>query len=222
MIEINLAPGAPIKRRARRSQSSSLSLPSVPSFGGDSRMLIGAVLGLLAVAAAGWLLWSQASRMEALETRVQQEAADSTRFAATIELVNSLRAQQDTVRQQIDVIREVDQRRYVWPHLMEEISLALPAFTWLTEIRSTPMQRDTLGVAPPGPSFTIQGNAGSTQALTRFMNNLESSNFIRGVSLVTAQQVDVEGRTLHRFALEAQYETPPESVIETVPVVVVE
>jgi Tfp pilus assembly protein PilN len=221
LIEINLAPGAQAKRHTRRNQSQ-LSLPSLPSLGGDARVIGGAVLGMLAVLTIGWLLWSQAQRQSTLETRIRQEVSDSTRFATTIALVTSLRAQQDTVRQQIDVIREVDQRRYVWPHLLEEISMALPAFTWLTEIRSAPIVRDTTGAAPPGPSITLQGNAGSTQALTRFMNNLESSHFIRGVTLVTAQQVDVEGRTLHRFALEARYEPPPASVIETVPVVVVE
>lgn len=221
MIEINLAPGAAAKRSTRRGQSQ-LAMPSLPSMDADARTLGLGALGVLLLVAVGWLFWSQGNRHSELQERIAQEAQDSTRFAATIELVNSLRAQQDTIREQIDVIREVDQRRYVWPHMMEEISVALPAFTWLTEIRSQPVERDSLGNALPGPSVSLQGNAGSTQALTRFMNNLESSNFIRGVTLVTAQQVDVEGRTLHRFALEAMYETPPTSAIETVPVLVLD
>lgn len=220
-IEINLAPGAQLRRPARRA-GPSLSLPSLPSIGGDPRALGYAALGLVALLAVGWLVWSQSSRRAALEERIAAEVADSTRFAATIALVGSLQARQDTIRQQIGVIRDVDQRRYVWPHLLEEISVALPPFTWLTQISSTEAPRDTTAAAPVGPSFSLQGNAGSTQALTRFMKNLEASDFVRDVTLVTSEQVEVEGRALHRFTLEARYETPPAGAIETVPVVVVE
>jgi Tfp pilus assembly protein PilN len=197
-------------------------MPSLPGINSDSRKIGIAALGVVALLVAGYLFWSQGSRQAELEQRVAAEQADSTRFAATIALVSSLQERQDTIRQQIDVIREVDQRRYVWPRLMDEISRSQPAFTWLTEITSTEAPRDTLTGASPGPQFTMQGNAGSTQALTRFMKNLEDSHFIRDVTLVTSEQIDVDGRTLHRFTLEARYETPPTTVVETVPFVVVE
>lgn len=198
--------------------------------GGDTRTLGLAALGVVALLAFGWLFWSQGSRQAALDSRVSSEVADSSRFAATIALVSDLQARQDTIRQQIAVIRDVDQRRYVWPRLMDEVSRALPAFTWLSQITSTPAAAaeaaaDTTGTTEAvtsGPVFTVQGNAGSTQALTRFMKNLEDSSFIRDVTLVTSEQVEVEGRMLHRFTLEARYETPPSEAVETVPYVVVE
>jgi Tfp pilus assembly protein PilN len=224
LIEINLAPGAQVGRSAR-SRRASFALPSLPQLGGDSRTGLVA-LGAIMLLAVGWLLWSQGSRQSTLEARVASEVADSSRFAATIALVTDLQARQDTIRQQIDVIRDVDQRRYVWPRLMDEVSRALPAYTWLTQITSTAIAReaaaDTTVRTVVGPAFTIQGNAGSTQALTRFMKNLEDSYFIRDVTLVTSEQVDADGRTIHRFTLEARYETPPSSVVETVPFVVVE
>jgi Tfp pilus assembly protein PilN len=221
LIEINLAPGAQ-SRRPGRARRANVSMPSVPGINSDSRKIGLAALGVVALLVAGYLFWSQGNRQAELEQRVAAEQVDSTRFAATIALVSSLQERQDTIRQQIDVIRDVDQRRYVWPRLMDEISRAQPAFTWLTEITSTEAPRDTLTGASAGPSFTMQGNAGSTQALTRFMKNLEDSYFIRDVTLVTSEQIDVDGRTLHRFTLEARYETPPPAVVETVPFVVVE
>jgi Tfp pilus assembly protein PilN len=228
LIEINLAPGAQIGR-STGSRRASIAMPSLPQFGGDSRMLGLAALGIFAVLAVGWLIFAQGSRRADLEARVASEAADSSRYAATIALVSDLQARQDTIRQQIAVIRDVDQRRFVWPRLMDEVSRALPPFTWLTQITSTPVAAatgdaaaDSVALAVVGPAFTIQGNAGSTQALTRFMKNLEDSHFIRDVTLVTSEQVDADGRTIHRFTLEARYETPPSSVIETVPFVVVE
>lgn len=217
LIEINLAPGSTAGGlRSRRLPA--LTLPSLPSFGGDVRIVAGAAGGLLVVALLIFGYWSLGRRTENLQTQIQQEVTDSTRFAGMIELVSTLQARQDTIQQKIDVIRSVDTRRYVWPHLMEEVSLALPAYTWLTEIRTTA----PVDSIDSGPRFAIQGNAGSTQALTRFMKNLESSTFIGDVTLVTSEQEVVEGRTIQRFTLEAAYRRPAPSEIQTVPIVVLE
>jgi Tfp pilus assembly protein PilN len=236
LIEINLAPGAE-PRRASRPGRAALKLPNMPDFGGVGAVGIGAgaIVILLAV---GFLFWRLTARQSEIEVRVQQEITDSMRFATTIALINSLQQRQDTIQAKIEVIRSVDQRRYVWPHILDELGQSVPEYTWLTEVVGReedvpapppPAAEDTTGavaapyVPPPpiGPSFTIQGNAGSTQALTRLMKNMETSPFIRGVTLVTSEQVDVEGRTIHRFTVEARYETPDSSVIRTVPVVVV-
>lgn len=199
--------------------------------GGSGAIGLGAA-GVLLLLLVGFFFWRLGSKREALELRVQQEVTDSTRFATTIALINNLQQRQDTIQSKIEVIRSVDQRRYVWPHILDEIARSVPEYTWLTEIAvqqeaaPPPAPADTAqdaltpAPAPRGPGFTIQGNAGSTQALTRLMKNLAASPFIRDVSLVTSEQVDVQGRTIHRFTVEARYETPDSSVIETVPVVI--
>jgi Tfp pilus assembly protein PilN len=199
-------------------------MPSLPSFG--SLGAVGAGLGaILVLLFIGFLFWQQGMRRDALKMRVEQEVTDSTRYATTIALINSLQQRQDTIVQKINVIRNVDQRRFVWPHLMDEISRSVPQYTWLTQITST--ERGAVPAAegaaptPLGPALTIQGNAGSTQALTRLMKNLEASPFIRGVTLVTSEQEDVQGRMIHKFTIEASYETPDSTLIETVPVIVV-
>lgn len=181
-------------------------------------MVAGVGAGVLLLAFLVFGFWRMGARADSLEGQIQQEVADSTRYASTIALVQSLQARQDTITQKIEVIRSVDSRRYVWPHLLDEISLAVPAYTWLTEIQTTAAADST----QVGPSFTIQGNAGSTQALTRFMKNLEASHFIRDVTLITSEQETVEGRTIQRFSLEARYSTPPASEIVTVPIVFLE
>lgn len=229
MIEINLAPGAESTRPSRR-RLQLPAFPRVPAVGADPRLAAVGAAVLLVVLAVGFAFWRQGVRERELSARVEQEVTDSTRFATTIALVQALQARQDTIRSKIGVIRGVDQRRYVWPHLLDEISHALPAFTWLTEIGSqeappppAPAAGDSVAPPPPppGPLFTLQGNAGSTQALTRFMKNLEASPFVRDVTLVTSEQVDQEGRTVHRFTLEARYQAPDSSVITTVPIVTV-
>jgi Tfp pilus assembly protein PilN len=210
VIQINLAPDAARRRSRRRA---ALALPKLPGVGGDRRVLLGGLGGVLLLVAGGFLIWNTGQQQVRLENELRGEAADSARFATTIELVQALRERQDTVAQKIGVIREVDQRRYVWPHLLDEISSSVPTFTWLTEIRSTET-RDSTGTRL---SFTVQGNAGSTPALTRFMKNLEASPFVRDVTLVTSEQAEEQGRVVHRFALEARYESPDPSALQTVP-----
>jgi Tfp pilus assembly protein PilN len=213
VIEINLAFGAE-SRRAPRARAASLRLPAVPALGSDPRIGGAAVAGVLLVLFVGHAFWSQGSRRAELEAQLREQVQDSTRYATTISLVRALEARQDTIRQKIGVIREVDQRRYVWPHLLDEISAAVPSYTWLRSITST--EPDTLHTVP---SVTLQGNAGSTQALTRFMKNLESSPYVRDVTLVTSEQVEVDGRAVHKFTLEARYEAPDSTAILTVPLV---
>lgn len=217
MIQINLVPGAELRRPTTRFMAD-LKLPSLPNVGGDPRMVLGGAGALLAVLLAAYGMWNLGERRAQLEMDLAQEVRDSTGFATTIELVQSLEARQDTIRKKIGIIQEVDQRRYVWPHLLDEIGGAVPTYTWLTEVRST----EAADSLDRSPGVAIQGNAGSTQALTRFMKNLEASAFIRDVTLVTSEQEVVEGRAHHRFSLEARYETPDASVVETVPIVTID
>ncbi len=248
MIEINLLPsGAP-----RRAPAASRALrgPALPKVGGDPRLIGLGAAALLAVLLAGFTFWQTGAKLEEATAGVRQARADSARMAATISLMESLRARKDTIERKIAVIQSVDGRRYVWPHLLDEISRAVPQYTWLSKVaaeeeavppaaRRATAQKDTTSKGkgkgkgkaaadsaaaappppPPGPKFSIEGSAGTTQALTRFMKNLETSPMIQNVALVTSEQQAVEGRTFLRFTLEARWEQPDSAFVETVPVV---
>lgn len=229
MIEINLLPAGEKKRRPAGRTGAARRGPALPQVPGDPYMIgLGAVAVLLFVG-MGFAYWRvDAGRTEA-EARVEQAKQDSIRFASTIELVAAMEARQDTIESKIQVIRGVDERRYVWPHLLDEISRALPPYTWLTKVAAAeaapaPAPADTAAAkrapaAPVGPAFSLEGNTGSTQALTRFMKSLEASPFIRDVTLVTSEQTTTDGRSYQKFTLEARYEVPDSSFIETVPVI---
>ncbi|HEU0053441.1 MAG TPA: PilN domain-containing protein [Longimicrobium sp.] len=246
MIEINLLPSGAARRaptqRALRSAR-------MPQFGADPRMAGLAGAALLFVLVAGFTFWKSGTRTAALETEVESEVADSARLARTISMLGTLTAQKDTIEHKIDIIRGVDGRRYVWPHLMDEVSRAVPQYTWLTRIAAeeeadapppaaapAPAPADTskakgdsakadalvLPPEPEGPRFTIEGAAATTQALTRFMKNLEASPMIMGVTLVTSESTETQGRTYQKFTLEATYEHPDSALIESVPVLPVQ
>lgn len=214
MIEINLLTTGD-KRRSQAAPAARRAARGGPAFAADPAMAGLGVAAALVILGTAFAWWRIESRKTEVNAQIEQAVADSTRYATTIQLMESLRARQDTIRQRIEVIRGVDENRYVWPHLLDEISRAVPQHTWLTSVSSTEgAEGDSIA-----PEFTVEGNAGSTQALTRLMKNLESSPFVRGVTLVTSAQAVEGGRAFQRFTLEASYERPDSSVIRTVPVV---
>ncbi|HYH83213.1 MAG TPA: PilN domain-containing protein [Longimicrobium sp.] len=233
MIEINLLPSGAGRRPAAR-QRAGMSLP-----GADPRIAALAGAALLVVVLGAFGFWRQSARSGELTGQIERERADSLRLARTIALMKSMESRRDTIEQKMAVIRSVDGRRYQWPHLMDEISRAVPPYTWLTRVAASsggarpvappvPAPAPAAGAdsgkaalppPPPPPAFNLEGNAAHTQALTRFMKNLEASAFIRDVALVTSEQTQTQGRTYLKFTLEARWEQPDSTLVETVPVV---
>jgi Tfp pilus assembly protein PilN len=244
VIEINLLPGGAQKRpTAARRPGAGVALPRL---GGDPRVAgLGGAAVLLLALCTFWF-WTSGQKIASLEAQVTREVQDSVRLERSIVLMKTLDTRKDTIDQKIEVIREVDVRRYVWPHLMDEVSRATPPFMWLTKMAvledegadappapaagAAPAPADTAraradsvaraaaqAAGAAGPSFNVEGNAGSTQALTRFMRNLEASPMIRDVALITSEQIDFQGRSVLKFSLEARWEQPDPSLIETVP-----
>ncbi|HEU4561974.1 MAG TPA: PilN domain-containing protein [Longimicrobium sp.] len=231
MIEINLLPAGAARRPAARRERAGMKLP-----GADPRVAALAVAALLVLVLGAFAFWRQSAKEGELTGQIERERADSLRLARTIALMKSMESRRDTIEQKMAVIRSVDGRRYQWPHLMDEISRAVPPYTWLTRVAATaapapapapaPAAGDSakaaapaLPPAPPPPGFTLEGSAATTQALTRFMKNLEGSAFIRDVALVTSEQTQTQGRTYLKFTLEARWEQPDSTLVETVPVI---
>lgn len=215
MIEVNLSPSA--KRRGKKSArgggGGASRMPSIklPDF---DKWLLFVVFGwIIGLGGLAWLFLGTRAEAAELTEQIDTAVADSTRYATTIAQTNELRARRDTIAMKLEVIQQIDEGRYTWPHIMEEVSKALPDYTWLEGV-----QQLEGGVAP---SFQIDGRTGSNFALTRFMSNLEASPFIRGVRLLSTTQVregeDASAITLHQFMLEAHFEEPTADLIHTVP-----
>ena len=214
MIEINLLPGATRKaRRVRRkggpSPLAKLKLPDT----GDRIALFSAASTVLAVLLVGWLWWSTGNRQQELEVAIDGAVRDSARYAALREANAEQLARQDTIAQKVQIIQEIDAGRFVWAHLLDEISRAVPSYTWLTGVQADGSATgDKLH-----PTFAINGSAGNTLALTRFIQDLEASPFMRQVTLQTTTQAQSEGRKYYTFQLRASYEDPPPEAIRTAP-----
>jgi len=246
MIEINLLPRAGKKASRRSAAGSGGVLGALPSLRGKFRdpYLTGALVSLVAaVAVIGFLHLQHENQVTEL-TEIEQEAVqDSTRYAAILKEKYAAEAQRDSILTQLDIIRSIDNDRFVWPHLMEEVSRALPAYTWLTSIVQTSAPPTMQAAAEikkddkkakkgakkvdevvdddavkPTMKFHMVGNTVDIQALTRFMKDLEASPFVQNVQLAKTSIVLAEGKEITEFQLDAEYQTPEPGAIRTVPV----
>ncbi len=66
-------------------------------------------------------------------------------------------------------------------------------------------------------TFRIIGQTVDVQALTQFMKSLEASPFIKNVQLTRSDLVTADNKEVTEFQLEAQTETPPARLLQTVP-----
>ena len=153
MIEINLLPGDGKKRR-RANSTKGLKFEIRP---GDLFASLAAKITdkymLGAVAAAGvcgalivFMFIHQAAQASGLEERETKALKDSTQFSAVLVAKAKAEASRDSLYQQIAIIKSIDDSRYLWSHLMYEISSALPQYTWLTEITQTSAPRSAAAV----------------------------------------------------------------------------
>jgi type IV pilus assembly protein PilN len=234
MISINLLPGSGKKSRGR-------SLPGVnigALFAGvvariKDPFLIGAVAACaVSIAAIAGLYVTQTARAAELTSSEQKAVQDSTRYAAVLKEKRKAESQRDSMLMQIKVIRAIDDNRFIWPHILDEVSRALPPYTWLTQVTASstgpvvaaPAKAGTKGAAPDSAAiavpltFQLVGNTVDIQALTRFMRLLEASPFIKDVEMRNTTAILVEGREITQFTLGASYQDPDSSVIRTVPI----
>lgn len=218
MIEVNLHPDRGRSRGGGRRLP--ISLPrSFPKFGGggagagggrDPWTILAIVVPVLALLALGWLWYGQRDQRGDLEARLESAVTDSSRLADLRSLSDSLTERRTRIRQRLDLVRSLDQGRFVWPHLLDEVGAALPAYTWLTALRRSATE--------PRLEVQVDGLAANPLAITRFVRNLQDSPYVGEVRMLGSQQELVDNVATQAFKLLVTYDSPPPDAIRTEPV----
>ncbi len=212
MIAINLLPGA---KRKRGGKGLSFKMPDFAGLLGAVKepWMIAAAAAWLLVLGMGGLYAKRSAATSALEPKLQAAKRDSIRLAGILNRRHQLELRRDSLLAEIEVIRDIDRARYVWPHILDAVTKAVPDYTWLDDLTGRTAEGDSAAA-----TLTIQGKtAGEAQAVTRFMRNLEDSPFIEGVTLVSSAMVSDQGRDLTSFTLNAHYQVPPLTSLTTEP-----
>ena len=247
MIEINLLPGA--RRKSKRGGGASIDVGASMAAMRErikEPWLIGSVaVTALALLAVGGLFFQQARSGDALDEALQKAVQDSTRYASVLKEHDRAEARRDTALRSLNLIRAIDDDRYIWPHIMDEVSKALPPYTWLVTLGFSGLgqAQQAITIATPAtapdsgaarkkrrvlntiiPRDTIRihlvGNTVDIQALTRFIRQLEQSAFIEQVQLVKSEHANDNGKDVTQFQLDMLYTRPDPSMGRRVPLAV--
>jgi Tfp pilus assembly protein PilN len=247
MIEINLLPGAGKKKASRRQAIDFAAVSAgVTSRLRDGWMIAAIVFSLLALGAVGGMYYLQDAKDAELAERQTNAVRDSTQYANFLKDRYSAEAARDALLRQVNIIKSLDEDRYVWPHVLDEVSRALPQYTWITNLSfaGTPQGGNNIVINPktaadtaaakkakapkrmdtsiPKDVITIRlsGRTVDIQAMTRFWKDLEASPFFGGVNIDKSELAVDQGKEVTQFQLTFGYTRPDTSILHRVPMAI--
>jgi Tfp pilus assembly protein PilN len=239
MITVNLRPD--LKRKRARSPLTGVldGFRGVTGKVKDPLLLACAASWVGVLGWLGYVVVSTTAELNALEPKLEATRSEHKRFKAFLAEKRHQETIRDSLVAQIGVIRTVDGDRYVWAHLMDEVTKALPAYTWLVDMgiagvpaaapaaapapargAKSDAKSDTTAAAPfvsPQVVFNVNGRTVDIQAYTRFLRQLEASPWIIDVTPVSAQTVIEKERPVTAFTIRATYREADSAYIRTVP-----
>ena len=231
MITINLKPGLKRKRAGSPFGGLKERFDGLAGRVKDPMLIAAAAAWIVVVGGLGIMWTANARELAASEERLEQSRAEHKRFKTFIAQKRKQELIRDSLVAQIGVIRGVDRDRYVWSHVLDEVSQALPAFTWLVDLgTSVPMAtaapavpagaKDTTAAAdapPPPLAIRVTGRTVDIQAYTKFLRQLEASPWIENVQPQSVTTVIENDRPVTAFIVSANYTTADSAYIRTVP-----
>ena len=187
-------------------------------------------VGQLAMAPQGTnqaLYAADTRRMASLDEQLVRVEAEQRRFSALIAQKRKAEQLRDSLITELTVIRNIDGERYVWAHILEEVTRALPDYTWLVSI--DPLASNGGGQADgatPGDSapprrvvrVQIDGRTSDIQAYTRFLRQLANSPWVSNVVAGATNTAVEQDRPVTAFSLTAAFRTADSAYIRTVPI----
>jgi Tfp pilus assembly protein PilN len=231
MITVNLRPGQ--KRKRAGSNPFKGLLDNFRGLGTKVKdpLLLAAMAGWICVLAwLGFVYLNTARQLYTLEPRLEQARSENRRFKTFLADKRRQEMIRDSLLAQITVIRNVDGDRYIWPHLLDEVTKALPAYTWLVDmgpvvapVNTAPLKtkadsaRADSARAHPVLAIQLNGRTIDIQAYTRFLRQLEASPWIENATPVSAQTVVEKDRPVTAFTIRATFSRADSAYIRTAP-----
>jgi len=233
MIEINLLPG---KKKAAKGAGLSLAMPDFKGLLAQVKdpWLIGAIAAWVIVGGGGAALFiAERARLAAAEARLVSVQSEKRKYDIVIAQKRQMEKVRDSLVYEIGVIRNIDADRYIWPHVLDQATKALPPYTWITRVQAVTL---TLvpGAAPPANQpavvsmdtssapavrVAIEGRTVDIQAYTTFLRQLAASPWFTDVTPASSQIVSEADRPVTAFNVTVRYRVADSVYIRTVPLV---
>lgn len=160
---------------------------------GCSLILIAAVLFI------GWRYWTLARQSSDLDKDIASAQQETTRLHSIILQVQQFEQRRAQLQQRVVLIEQLRKGQTGPVHMLDQISRALPAMLWLTDLK----QVDN--------TVVLEGKCTSLTGLSDFVANLEASGYFkRSIEIVstTVEALPQPPGELIKFAIKAEFQTP--------------
>ncbi|MEX2157387.1 MAG: PilN domain-containing protein [Gemmatimonadales bacterium] len=235
MIEVNLLPG---KKKKAAGTGVQLAMPDFRALIAQVKdpWLIGAIVAWVIVGGGGAALFiTERARLAAAEARLENVKTEKRRYDIVIAQKRQAEKVRDSLVYEINVIRDIDADRYIWPHILDQTTKALPPYTWIMRVAEvsalvapgtaqaggpggpTRLQEDSMGVSTVRVS--IDGRTVDIQAYTTFLRQLAASPWFTDVTPASSQTVIEADRPVTAFNVTVRYRVADSVYIRTVPLV---
>lgn len=166
MIRINLVAG---ERKAAKPAPMALA---------QKMTVIGSLILVLAAVGIGWRYWALGQMAATAERELAEAQREEQRLAEILRQVQEFEGRREQLQQRASLIDELRRGQTAPVHMIDQVSLALPDMTWITEMRQD------------GFDLTIDGRCLSLTSLSDFVGNLEASRYFkRPVEILTSEVV---------------------------------
>jgi type IV pilus assembly protein PilN len=234
MIEINLLPGKKKKAAGGGGAGFKLSMPDFRAILSQVKdpWLIGAIAAWVLVGGGGAALFiTGRARLASAESRLDAVKTEKRRYDIVIAQKRQAERVRDSLVAEIKMIRSIDADRYIWPHVLDQVTKALPPYTWITRIQ--PIGVVMAGAQPGQPQVvvstdstgaplvrvSIDGRTVDIQAYTTFLRQLAASPWFTDVMPAASQVVIEADRPVTSFNVTLRYRVADSVYIRTVPLV---
>ena len=158
-----------------------------------------------------------------MEPALQQARNDERTYRGLLNEKRRMESLRDSLVIELEAINAIDSDRYIWPHILSEVTRALPDFTWLAALDniSTTLQPLPDGTMPEGPipiRFSVEGRTSDIQAYTRFVRLLGSSPWLTNIQPGATPTVMAEEREVIAFQIQGAFQRADSAFVRMVPV----
>ncbi len=217
-IEINLLPGS----KKRKAGGAGFEMPDFSQLASAIKdpLLVGAIgAWVVALAFVGFVFVNMNGQISELEVQTATARAEAELYNDLLQEHRLAMDMRDSLVAELDEIRGIDADRFIWPHIMQEITRALPDYTWLVQVQNLETSAAVTDSGPPPPvRFRVDGRTSEIAAYTRFLRQLSNSPWIGLVEDGPARREIVDGRNMTSFEITVTFRTADSAFIRTVPV----
>jgi type IV pilus assembly protein PilN len=157
---------------------------------------------VLALALVGWRYWALNRESAQIDADIAAAQQETVRLHSIIQQVQQFEQRRAQLQERVGLIEQLRTGQTGPVHMLDQISRALPAMLWLTELK----QNDKVA-----GEVTIDGRCTTLTALSDFVKNLEDSGYFkRSVEIVSSstEVVPQPPGALVKFQVRAVFQQP--------------